>query len=64
VADVGRQLCKIVSMFCDNLAFMIFVIINFSLISTLVLFQIVELYREFLMQQLSFIGSIFFVCST
>lgn len=57
---IGRQLCKLVFMFCDILAFMIFVIMNFSLISILmVLFQIVEKYRVFLMHQQSFISSIF-----
>lgn len=30
--DLGRQLCKIASMICDILTFMVFVIMNFSLI--------------------------------
>lgn len=30
--DLGRQLCKIVSVICDILTFMMFVIMNFSLI--------------------------------
>lgn len=42
---------------------MMFVIMDFSLINILVvLFQIVEIHRAFLMQQLSFIGSILFIC--
>lgn len=42
---------------------MMFVIMDFSLINILVvLFQIVEMRRAFLMQQLSFIDSILFIC--